>query len=88
MRIALLLGTSLALVRSAFAAEAQNFEPPAFSPTSESANYTGKSNNTIQNGPVVPGKAFDRFIQIWFENTDCEWLLFLLRILRAMLVPT
>ncbi|KZT51913.1 hypothetical protein CALCODRAFT_476581 [Calocera cornea HHB12733] len=28
------------------------------------------SNGTLQNGPVVPGKAFDRFIQIWFENTD------------------
>ncbi|KZT04956.1 uncharacterized protein LAESUDRAFT_727529 [Laetiporus sulphureus 93-53] len=69
---ALLAAFVAALVHSASAATAQNFQPPAFSPTSESTNYTGTSNGTIQNGPLVPGKVFDRFIQIWFENTDFE----------------
>ena len=62
----------LAFARVAFAASAFTFKPPAATPESSSANYTGQSNNTISNGPVVPGKAFDRFIQIWIENTDCE----------------
>jgi hypothetical protein len=38
--------------------------------TTQSANYTGASNSTLKPGPVVPGKAFDRFVQIWLENTD------------------
>ncbi|KAI0772894.1 phosphoesterase family-domain-containing protein [Trametes elegans] len=59
-------------VPPAFAAIAQSFAPPAASPESSSANYTGQTNGTISNGPVVKGKAFDRFIQIWIENTDYE----------------
>lgn len=55
----------------AFAAIAQSFAPPAASPESSSANYTGQTNGTIANTPLVKGKAFDRFIQIWIENTDC-----------------
>lgn len=43
------------------------------SPTTASKNYTGASNSTIQNGPIVKGASFDRFIQIWLENTDCEY---------------
>jgi hypothetical protein len=39
-------------------------------PTAQSSNYTGPSNGTAHFSPVVPGKAFDRFIQIWAENTD------------------
>ncbi|CCM02010.1 uncharacterized protein FIBRA_04085 [Fibroporia radiculosa] len=71
MQSAFLFGTAvLALVRSASAATAQTFQPPASSPFAQSGNYTGKSNNTLQNGPVVPGKLFDRFIQVWFENTN------------------
>ena len=40
------------------------------SPTDQSSFYVGASNGTITNTPTVPGKVFDRFIQIWLENTD------------------
>ena len=77
MRTALLLGSTLVLsaAPTAFAAIAQSFAPPAASPESSSANYTGQTNGTITNSPLVAGKAFDRFIQIWIENTDCEYSL-------------
>ena len=65
-------GAILAHAGSVFGATAQVFSPPAYSYNSESANYTGQSNNTLQNGALVSGKVFDRFIQIWFENTDCK----------------
>ena len=71
-RTFLSLGVMLGCTSSAFAAVAQSFQPPSTSPKSPSGNYTGQSNNTISNGPVVSGKVFDRFIQIWIENTDCE----------------
>ncbi|GAA5873818.1 hypothetical protein JCM1840_002080 [Sporobolomyces johnsonii] len=54
----------------AYAAIAQSFSAPAPNPTSASSNYVGKNNGTLVNGPVVAGKSFDRFIQIWLENTD------------------
>lgn len=71
-RALLVVGTLLTHASAALGATAQVFSPPAPSYNSESANYTGQSNNTLQNGPLVPGKVFDRFIQIWFENTDCK----------------
>ncbi|EPS93298.1 hypothetical protein FOMPIDRAFT_1170659 [Fomitopsis schrenkii] len=71
-RALLVVGTLLTHASAALGATAQVFSPPAPSYNSESANYTGQSNNTLQNGPLVPGKVFDRFIQIWFENTDFE----------------
>ena len=71
-RVLLAVGMLLAQAGAAFGATAQVFSPPAYSYNSESTNYTGQSNNTLQNGALVPGKVFDRFIQIWFENTDCE----------------
>jgi len=40
------------------------------SPTDQSSFYVGASNGTITNTPNVPGKVFDRFIQIWLENID------------------
>ncbi|KAF9243720.1 phosphoesterase family-domain-containing protein [Melanogaster broomeanus] len=46
------------------------FTAPAPAPTSESSFYVGMSNGTITNTPNVPGKVFDRFIQIWLENTN------------------
>ncbi|KAI0634299.1 phosphoesterase family-domain-containing protein, partial [Trametes polyzona] len=61
-----------AVATPAFAAIAQSFAPPAASPESSSANYTGQTNGTIANSPLVKGKSFDRFIQIWIENTDFE----------------
>ncbi|KAI0922670.1 hypothetical protein AcV5_009582 [Taiwanofungus camphoratus] len=71
-RSVVLVGSILAYATLSFAATAQTFQKPAFSPYSTSTNYTGPTNNTISNGPLVTGKAFDRFIQIWFENTDYE----------------
>ncbi|KIJ68843.1 hypothetical protein HYDPIDRAFT_107104 [Hydnomerulius pinastri MD-312] len=59
-----------AVSRTAFAAIASTFTAPAPAPTSQSPFYVGSSNSTITNTPDVPGKVFDRFIQIWLENTD------------------
>lgn len=58
------------LARTASAAIASTFTTPAPAPTSTSSFYVGPANNTITNTPVVTGKVFDRFIQIWLENTD------------------
>ncbi|KAF8589088.1 hypothetical protein K439DRAFT_1658077 [Ramaria rubella] len=52
------------------AAQAPKFVPPSLGPTVASPNYVGRSNVTLPPSPVVHGKQFDRFIQIWLENTD------------------
>ncbi|KDE09355.1 hypothetical protein MVLG_00669 [Microbotryum lychnidis-dioicae p1A1 Lamole] len=71
MRSAVLSFASLAAAAQLVAAEISTpFSPPSTSPTSQTTNYTGASNGTLTNGPVVAGKSFDRFIQIWLENTD------------------
>lgn len=70
--VALALLTGALAAAPAYAAVAQSFAAPAANPTSASSNYVGKSNSTLQSGPTVPGKAFDRMIQIWLENTDYE----------------
>lgn len=54
----------LVYASGAYAAQAAQFVPPALTPTSSSSNYTGGSNGTLANSPVVPGKVFDRFIQV------------------------
>ncbi|KAH0838655.1 phosphoesterase family-domain-containing protein [Lanmaoa asiatica] len=59
-----------ALAKSASAAVASTFTAPAAAPTDTSPFYVGASNGTIHNTPLVPGAVFDRFIQIWLENTD------------------
>jgi hypothetical protein len=56
----------------AFAQEAQVFVKPASSPFSASSNYVGQSNGTLPKTNVTSGKVFDRFIQIWLENTDYQ----------------
>ncbi|KIS66061.1 uncharacterized protein UMAG_05803 [Mycosarcoma maydis] len=48
------------------------FVPPSTSPLSQSQNYVGHNNASLPKREVVPGKAFDRIIQIWLENTDFE----------------
>lgn len=53
-------------------ADAQIFLPPAYSPFSESDNYVGKNNGSLPKPTIVAGKYFDRFIQIWLENTDYQ----------------
>ncbi|KAF8589089.1 hypothetical protein K439DRAFT_1405336 [Ramaria rubella] len=62
---------SLLLVLPAVhAAQAPVFLPPSLGPTVASPNYVGRSNSTLPRSRVVPGRQFDRFIQIWLENTD------------------
>lgn len=58
------------LAGTASAAVAPSFTSPAPAPTSQSSFYVGAANSTITNTPNVPGAVFDRFIQIWLENTD------------------
>ncbi|KIJ37534.1 hypothetical protein M422DRAFT_69257 [Sphaerobolus stellatus SS14] len=53
-----------------YAAQAPTFVPPSGGPLIPSANLGSKSNTTLPKPTVVPGKQFDRFIQIWIENTD------------------
>ncbi|KZS96980.1 hypothetical protein SISNIDRAFT_406855 [Sistotremastrum niveocremeum HHB9708] len=62
----------LALPLAVLAAQAPTFEPAAATPESNSTDYVGQSNGTLSNSPLVPGKAFDRVIQIWLENTDYD----------------
>jgi len=59
MFAALLL--SLPLV---YAAQAPVFAPPSLGPTVPSSNYVGSSNGSLTKPTVVPGKQFDRFIQV------------------------
>ncbi|KAJ8581568.1 phosphoesterase-domain-containing protein [Rhizopogon salebrosus TDB-379] len=58
------------LARTASAAVVSTFTSPAPAPTSQSSFYVGAANGTLSNSPNVPGQVFDRFIQIWLENTD------------------
>ncbi|KIJ30526.1 hypothetical protein M422DRAFT_36531 [Sphaerobolus stellatus SS14] len=58
------------LLPSAFAASSQAFVAPSTSPFVASSNYVGVSNSTLPAPTIVKGQAFDRFIQIWLENTD------------------
>ncbi|GJJ13952.1 hypothetical protein Clacol_008209 [Clathrus columnatus] len=51
-------------------AQAPNFKAPSEGPLIASPNFGGPSNSTLPKSPIVPGRAFDRFLQIWFENTD------------------
>ncbi|KAJ7302712.1 hypothetical protein DFH08DRAFT_794280, partial [Mycena albidolilacea] len=63
----LLLASS---VRLAAAATAQIFAPASKGPLVQSANYTSFSNSTLKDRPTCKGKAFNRIIQVWLENTD------------------
>ncbi|PWN34268.1 uncharacterized protein FA14DRAFT_161720 [Meira miltonrushii] len=49
-----------------------SFKAPAPGPGQASSIYNGANNGTLKNGPIVPGKSFDRIINIWLENTDFE----------------
>ncbi|GAC72244.1 hypothetical protein PANT_7d00003 [Moesziomyces antarcticus T-34] len=51
---------------------AQTFSPPSASPLQQSSNYIGANNGSLPKHEVVAGKAFDRIVQIWLENTDYE----------------
>ncbi|KAK7002219.1 hypothetical protein R3P38DRAFT_3042069 [Favolaschia claudopus] len=56
--------------RLASAASAQVFAPPSRGPLVQTANYTSFSNSTLNDKHKTKGKAFNRFIQVWLENTD------------------
>lgn len=51
---------------------AQSFSPPSTSPLVQSSNYVGYNNASYPKHDIVAGKAFDRIIQIWLENTDFD----------------
>ncbi|KAJ7118382.1 hypothetical protein C8R44DRAFT_790651 [Mycena epipterygia] len=57
-------------VQLAHTLSAQTFTPASKGPLVQSANYTSFSNNTLQDKGVVKGRAFNRIIQVWLENTD------------------
>ncbi|KAI9462667.1 hypothetical protein F5148DRAFT_212367 [Russula earlei] len=46
------------------------FVPPSEGPLVASTNYVGASNGSLPKTQLVPGKAFNRIINIWLENTD------------------
>lgn len=46
------------------------FTQPAAAPTDTSSFYVGASNGSLPYTATVPGLVFDRFIQVWLENTD------------------
>ncbi|KAG6330344.1 hypothetical protein ID866_8745 [Astraeus odoratus] len=52
------------------AATTYAFTAPAASPTDTSAFYVGASNGSLPATTIVHGQVFDRFVQIWLENTD------------------
>ncbi|KAJ6454370.1 phosphoesterase family-domain-containing protein [Mycena sanguinolenta] len=64
---ALILAAS---ARLAAAATAQVFAPPSTGPLVQTANYTSFSNSTLKDKPSCQGRAFNRLIQVWLENTD------------------
>ncbi|KAL4246952.1 hypothetical protein ABKN59_007690 [Abortiporus biennis] len=55
-----------------FAAQAPQFAPPGPGPLIASSHYVGQSNGSLSKSQVVGGKVFDRFTQIWIENTDFD----------------
>lgn len=65
-----MLTALLPFFSTAFVAQALTFVPPSKSPTTPSDNYVGVNNGSLPKSPVIPGAFFDRFIQIWLENTD------------------
>ncbi|KAF8526874.1 phosphoesterase family-domain-containing protein [Hysterangium stoloniferum] len=64
------LAVSLLCASLAYAAQAPVFVPPSRGPTFESDIYPGRSNSTLPFSSHVRGRAFNRFVQIWLENTD------------------
>ncbi|KAI0246091.1 phosphoesterase family-domain-containing protein [Lactifluus subvellereus] len=46
------------------------FVPPSQGPLFQSSNYVGPNNGSLPRSRIVHGKSFNRFIQIWLENTD------------------
>ncbi|WOO85657.1 putative acid phosphatase [Vanrija pseudolonga] len=48
----------------------QKFVAPGPGPLQQSPTYAGYTNGSLPIQKVVPGKAYDRFITIWLENTD------------------
>ncbi|KAH9960010.1 phosphoesterase family-domain-containing protein [Russula dissimulans] len=68
------LPSSLLLLPVVLAAQAliqlPQFVPPSEGPLVESSNYVGANNGSLPKPQIVSGKAFDRVMIIWLENTD------------------
>ncbi|GJJ11656.1 hypothetical protein Clacol_005892 [Clathrus columnatus] len=64
------LALSLLTLPLVFAAQAPTFKAPSEGPLIPSPNFGGPSNGSLSKQPVQTGLMFDRFIQIWLENTD------------------
>ncbi|KIY73976.1 hypothetical protein CYLTODRAFT_416625 [Cylindrobasidium torrendii FP15055 ss-10] len=66
--IAIFVASATGVVEAATAIE---WAAPGTGPLEQTANYVGFSNDTLDDYvDIVPGVVFDRFVQIWFENTD------------------
>ncbi|KAJ7106628.1 hypothetical protein C8R44DRAFT_843119, partial [Mycena epipterygia] len=66
------LVSSFALFASAHALSAQTFVLPSRGTLVQTANYIAFSNASLYDKVVVKGKAFNRIIQVWLENTDFD----------------
>ncbi|KAF8262921.1 phosphoesterase family-domain-containing protein [Lactarius quietus] len=66
------LSSLLLLIPAVLAAQAPQFTPATQSPLDQSTNYVGANNGSLPKSSVVSGKAFDRFVIIFLENTDFQ----------------
>lgn len=66
------LTSATPLERRQTSIQRQTFVPAGPGPLQTSDNFIGANNGTLKNSPYVSGKAFDRIIQIWLENTDYQ----------------
>ncbi|KAF8489092.1 phosphoesterase family-domain-containing protein [Russula emetica] len=62
--------SSLILLPVVLAVQVPQFVPPSEGPLVASSDYVGSSNSSLPKTQVVSGKAFNRIINIWLENTD------------------
>ncbi|KAI6040767.1 phosphoesterase family-domain-containing protein [Pisolithus marmoratus] len=64
------VGFVLGALTKVTSAATTTFTQPAAAPTDTSSFYIGPSNGSLPRTTTVPGLVFDRFIQVWLENTD------------------
>lgn len=65
---------SLALIALAAVGVAAQDQPNVNTATSPAAVYAAQATAATYQGsrPYIPGRAFDRYIEIWLENTDYD----------------
>lgn len=64
---------SLLQATTVLAAQAITYANASSSPEEQSPYYVGRNNGTLQNSPVVPGAAFDRFIVMYVSPLMHLW---------------